>query len=281
MVKPSEILNLDDVPEAWRVRRERTERADGPPLWAYGTEGDRHGPFRYGTGEYGWHSHVRGQLFCIDTGLVHVHTSLGAWVLPPHRAGWIPPGLSHRVTITGVVSGWMVFIAPHAATPMPTAPCVVGVTDLLAALVKRAAEWGDEDTLSPAQERVAAVLLDEIVRSPAEALGMPMPTDARAVRIARAVLAALGEHTPLETLASHAGVSARTARRLFQAETGMNFTQWRAQARLVGSLEQLADGRPVAAVADALGYATPSNFIAMFRRAFGESPGRYFRRGAA
>ena len=34
--------------------------------------------------------------------------------------------------------------------------------------------------------------------------------------------------------------------------------------------------RAVATVADALGYASPSGFIAMFRRAFGASPGRYF-----
>jgi AraC-like DNA-binding protein len=29
-------------------------------------------------------------------------------------------------------------------------------------------------------------------------------------------------------------------------------------------------------IADALGYATPSNFIAMFERSFGDSPARYF-----
>ncbi|WP_127526509.1 hypothetical protein [Budvicia aquatica] len=29
-------------------------------------------------------------------------------------------------------------------------------------------------------------------------------------------------------------------------------------------------------MADALGYATASNFMAMFRRNFGDSPGRYF-----
>lgn len=41
-------------------------------------------------------------------------------------------------------------------------------------------------------------------------------------------------------------------------------------------LERLARGEAVATVAEALGYATPSNFIAMFRRAFGDSPARYF-----
>lgn len=58
----------------------------------------------------------------------------------------------------------------------------------------------------------------------------------------------------------------------------MGFAQWRQQAGLVHALEALARGGPVAQVSDALGYATPSNFIAMFRRNFGQSPGRYFAR---
>ena len=49
---------------------------------------------------------------------------------------------------------------------------------------------------------------------------------------------------------------------------------------LVHALEALARGASVAGVSDALGYATPSNFIAMFRRAFGESPARYFAKRA-
>ncbi|MBS2075231.1 helix-turn-helix domain-containing protein, partial [Klebsiella pneumoniae] len=73
-----------------------------------------------------------------------------------------------------------------------------------------------------------------------------------------------------------AGLSARTLRRTFLAETGSSFAQWRQQARLTHALERLAQGEPVALVADALGYASPSNFIAMFRRAYGDSPAHYF-----
>jgi AraC-like DNA-binding protein len=65
------------------------------------------------------------------------------------------------------------------------------------------------------------------------------------------------------------------------AELHISFAQWSQQARLVHALEQLARGEPVATVADALGYATPSNFIAMFRRSFGDSPRRYFAASAS
>ncbi|WP_414932270.1 helix-turn-helix domain-containing protein [Vibrio europaeus] len=38
----------------------------------------------------------------------------------------------------------------------------------------------------------------------------------------------------------------------------------------------MARGESVGAVTHALGYSTPSNFIAMFRRVYGDSPTRYF-----
>ncbi|VVE24648.1 MULTISPECIES: helix-turn-helix transcriptional regulator [Pandoraea] len=267
-------IALDDTPLA---RAKPNDRLDGPPVWAFGGRDQERSLFRVGTRELDWHSHVRGQLFCIHSGLVQVHTPMGAWLLPPYRAGWIPPGMTHRVSLTGVVSGWIVLVAPHAAAGLPDAPRVVGVSELLAALVNRACSWAARETLSEDEMRLSQVLVDEIGRSPAEPLGLPMPSDARALRIARTVLGDLGAHTPLEALARRAGVSSRTARRLFVAETGMAFTQWRQQARLVSALERLANGEPVGTIADSLGYSTPSNFIAMFRRAFGESPGRYFR----
>jgi AraC-like DNA-binding protein len=59
-------------------------------------------------------------------------------------------------------------------------------------------------------------------------------------------------------------------------ETGLSFAQWRQQARLSYALAKLAEGETVLQIAETLGYASPSNFIAMFRKAFGDSPARYF-----
>ncbi|MEE8274655.1 MAG: helix-turn-helix domain-containing protein, partial [Alphaproteobacteria bacterium] len=47
-------------------------------------------------------------------------------------------------------------------------------------------------------------------------------------------------------------------------------------ARLLAALTRLATGEPVTTVALDLGYDSPSAFIAMFRKALGETPGRYF-----
>ncbi|MEW6644020.1 MAG: helix-turn-helix transcriptional regulator [Pseudomonadota bacterium] len=252
------------------------DRLDGPALIALWGSDDPAEAFRLGTREYDWHSHFRGQLFCIDSGLIHLRTQHGSWLLPPHRVGWIPPGERHKASVSGALSGWSVLIMPDASRGLPDKPCVVGTNELLRALVRRAASWADQDHLSPEEDRLVAVLMDEIRRAPQEPLHLPMPTDERLARIATALISRPDDPRTLDQWAQWAGLSARTLRRAFQAQTGTSFAQWRQQARLTRALELLARGDAVATVADALGYASPSNFIAMFRRSFGASPARYF-----
>ncbi|MEW6341246.1 MAG: helix-turn-helix transcriptional regulator [Paraburkholderia sp.] len=253
-----------------------SDRPDGPALYAFwGTEAAEN-EFRLGTREYEWHRHVRGQLFCIESGLVRVRTARGSWLLPPHRAGWIPAGVDHEASVSGALSGWGVMLRPDVLHGLPSEPCVMGVSEMLRALVRRAASWGAEADLQPEQERIVGVLLDEIRLARREALYLPLPVERRLLAMANLLIEHPEDERTFDELAAWAGLSARTARRHFAAQTGMSFVHWRQQARLALALEQLAGGEAVASVADALGYATPSNFIAMFRKAFGESPARYF-----
>ncbi|TWB57546.1 AraC family transcriptional regulator [Rhizobium sp. ERR 922] len=251
------------------------ERLDGPPLIAFWGSDEPGSAFRLGTQEYDWHAHGRGQLFCIESGLVRVDTPDGSWLLPPQRAGWIPPGVMHKAGINGVLSGWGILLTPDASAGLPSTPCVLSVSEVLRALVRRAATWHWEEELSPQQRRLAAVLLDEVRAAPRESLHLPMPADRRALRIAEAVLREPASEETLHALALRVGVSERSARRLFNAETGMSFAHWRQQARLLLALEYLSAGKPIAEVADSLGYASASSFIAMFRKALGLSPRRY------
>jgi len=250
------------------------ESAEGPPLVAYEARGEI--PLE----ETDWHSHVRGQFFYVEQGLVITRTEHGSWLLPPHRAGWMPPGERHTVSIAGPSHAWGVFIAPCAAAGLPDKPCVFGVNDLFRAIVKRAASWPLDAPPDPARDRLFAVLLDEMCRAPVEQLHLPWPVDRRLRRIAMAMFERPDDTRGIDEWANWAGMSVRTLTRLFRQETQCSVAQWRQQARLACALERLAKGEPVSNVSDALGYATPSAFVAMFRKAFGDSPGRYLARQA-
>jgi len=257
--------------------KNHSERLDGPDLIVLWGDTGQEREFQLGTREYDWHRHRRGQVFCVESGLVHVRTASGSWMLPPQRAGWLPPGELHKVSVSGAMSGWTVLLTPAASKHLPPHPTVIGVTEIMRALVRQAANWAEQTALTPPQKRILSVLLDELQQQPQAALHLPMPQDRRLLRITAALAEAPADGRSLAEWAAWAGLSSRSMSRLFRSETGCSFGQWRQQFLLSIALERLARGETVNAVSDALGYATTSNFIAMFKRHFGASPARYFR----
>jgi AraC-like DNA-binding protein len=125
-----------------------------------------------------------------------------------------------------------------------------------------------------AQIRVA---LDQLPTLPLLALHLPEPEDERLQQITRGLASHPSDARSLADWAKEAGLTARTAERLFQIELGMTFGKWRQQLRLLVALEQLAHGESVTNVALAVGYSDVSAFIAMFKGALGITPVQYFR----
>nr|WP_322029594.1 helix-turn-helix transcriptional regulator [Paraburkholderia sp. J76] len=220
------------------------------------------------------HQHPSGQLLGLCSGLLSVRTTQGAWVLPTTRAVWIPPSHVHAARSHGPFAGWAVYVAPHACATLPAEPRAIAVSGLLREAVLRAAEW-EPGPPEPAQHHLIAVILDEIASSPADAFLLPMPRDAKLARIASALAEAPADPRTLDEWAAWAHSAPRTLSRRFVAETGLTFTAWRQRARLLRAVELLAAGEPVTAVALELGYDNASAFIALFRRSFGTTPGRY------
>lgn len=226
-----------------------------------------------------WHQHPQGQLIYIAAGHFHIRTEFGAWLLPPGRAVWIPPDLMHWGELKGVKTWSNILLAPKYCRTLPDRPQILSVGALLEALIQRVAQWHRDVAGSPEEARVMAVLVDEIRAARHEPLHLPMPADKRLLKMTELVLSEPGREHSLETLSSMAGLSTRTARRLFATSLGMTLSEWRQQARLMRAVEMLSEGASVSVVADALGYASPSNFIAMFRAALGVTPGKYVEAG--
>lgn len=218
------------------------------------------------------HRHSYGQLFCVETGMVQIKIANGSWLLPPGRAGWLPPNEQHQVRIIGNLTGWQLLISPEAVSHLPDVPGIIHVTDVLHALAQRAISWENKSRLTPEQARIIAVILDEIRHAQQDYFHLPLPLDPRLLTITEAILADPASGRTLNEWAKIGAMSGSSLRRRLLKETGMNFSHWKQQARLASALEMLIQGTPVSLVSDALGYASTSNFIAMFRRVFGDSP---------
>ncbi|MBY7733908.1 AraC family transcriptional regulator [Francisella philomiragia] len=249
---------------------------DGPSIIAIKGGNTSDSENKISNQETDWHDHSRGKIFCIESGLVHVSTPDGSWVLPSNRAGWIPPNTSHKIRISGLVTGWVIFILPCLCDEMPKSSRVIPMSEVLRALALRATEWDKQQMLTSDQENIAKIICNEISSAPEEALHLPMPKTDRALKVANAIIDNPSITTSLEQWASFGAMSARTLRRIFLSETGLSFSRWRQQAQLARGLDMLAKDISVTEVSDSLGYASPSNFIAMFRKAFGKTPKQYF-----
>ncbi|KQU78354.1 MULTISPECIES: helix-turn-helix domain-containing protein [unclassified Rhizobacter] len=221
------------------------------------------------------HAHARGQLFGAKRGLLTVGTEGGQWVVPAIHAVWVPPHHRHALRSHGAFIGWSVYLAESFCTDLPDMPCTMRTSGLLREAVHRAAGW-DGGPLDAPKTRIAEVIRDELRELPHESFGLPLPVDARLLRIARAIGDDPADTRSLDDWAAWAGIAPRTLTRRFVAETGFHFSAWRQRARLMKALELLAAGTPVTNVALDLGYDNLSAFIAMFRRNVGVTPGRYF-----
>jgi AraC-like DNA-binding protein len=151
-------------------------------------------------------------------------------------------------------------------------PTVVAVGPLLAELIRHLADL----TLPTAPRRRAeAVLRDLLVPVPVSTIHVPAVSK-RLALIAQSLTDDPADDRDLAAWGRLVGASSRTLARAFVAETGMTFGAWRTQVRLLASLPLLAAGMPVATVARRVGYATPSAFVAAFRRVTNTTPGAYF-----
>ena len=192
----------------------------------------------------GMHRHDWAQLVYATEGVLAVETAYGIFVAPPQRAVWVAADVDHDLQTTGRVQLRTLYLRPDLiAGAVPQDCCVLAVSALLRELVLHviARNWLRDD--DPADQRLAQVIVDQIDPLREVPLVLPLPSDARARRVAMRVQQRPCEQAAVAQLARGAGASARTIERCFRAETGMSFGRWRTLARLLFALRRLAARR--------------------------------------
>jgi AraC-like DNA-binding protein/quercetin dioxygenase-like cupin family protein len=222
------------------------------------------------------HSHPEDQLIFASDGVMTVQTQHGIWVVPPLRAVWIPAETPHSVAIAAPVSMRTLYYAPGLVRFFPAKCFVINVSVLLRELILHACKFPRLQKKNAVHRRIIEIIVDQLEATHSIPLQLPHPKDSRALRVAKILLADPAENRTLETLCQDCGASKRTIERLFLAQTKMTFNQWRQQLRLLHAMQHLASGEKVTGAALDAGYASPSAFIAMFRRQLGQTPKRYF-----
>lgn len=220
------------------------------------------------------HSHRRSQLLYGSKGVMQVTTSLGTWVVPPQRAVWIPPQVSHEVLFLGVRTHSL-YIEPDRS-PINQQQCqVIEVSALMRHLLQEAVDLPLKYEDEGRDGVLISLLLHEIRRANELPLHIPMPTNERLLASCKSFLMAPDINLSAQQLADSLFISVRTFTRRFREQTGLSFGQWRQRACVVLALSRLAAGHSVTTVALEMGYESPAAFATMFRRVLGQTPSVY------
>ncbi len=114
----------------------------GPSIVAIKVDNTPDSANKISKNESDWYIHSRCKIFFIESGFVHVTTTNGSWVLHSNRTGWIPPNkTNHKIRISGLFSGWMIFIAPRLCEDLSKSSHVIPMNEVLRALTLRATQW--------------------------------------------------------------------------------------------------------------------------------------------
>ena len=218
------------------------------------------------------HSHDNHQLIYVSAGVLAVRTERGSWVASADRAVWVPAHTWHEHRFYGHSRFHTVGFPVDAAPLPPESPTVVAVDALLRELLVAYTDAG----LRPAEaRRINAVLRDRLHRASVQSLALPSPHDPRLVAACEMVERDLRQPRNLIWLARRVNTSERTLTRLFRAEFGMTYPQWRTRVRVFAAMVLLADGASVTETAHACGWATTSAFVDTFAQTMGRTPGAH------
>ncbi|CAI1031459.1 AraC family transcriptional regulator [Serratia quinivorans] len=221
------------------------------------------------------HSHRRAQLLYGATGVMHVFTRQGNWLVPPQRAVWLPPQMPHEVRMVGVTTRSL-YIEPTAlAAAQPQVCQVVSVTPLLRQLLMAAVDMPLEYQQQGRDGALVSLLLHEIAHLQSLPLHIPLPADRRLEELCQGFLQQPDAHDSPQAWAKRLYMSIRSFSRFFRDQTGMSFSQWRQRACVVLALARLAEGNSVTQVALEMGYESSAAFATMFRRVLGQAPSCY------
>ncbi|MCF7547956.1 helix-turn-helix transcriptional regulator [Pseudonocardia sp. WMMC193] len=223
------------------------------------------------------HRHDDHQLIYAARGVLVISTLAGTWVTPSDRAIWVPAGHVHSHRAHGELE--LHLVGMPAENPLGLLePTVLAVGPLLRELIIGYTRTPEDD--SPERRRLRAVLLDQLRASTEEPLHLPAPTSPLLASVCEILYDDPSDRRTLAELGRTVGASSRTLSRLFAADLGMTFPQWRTRLRLQAALVLLAEHVPVTTVAHRCGWSSASAFIDVFRRTFGRTPGGHPLRSA-
>lgn len=232
---------------------------------------------------YPVHRHHWGEFVHAFSGVmeVHLHDRQGPdrhYLVPPQYGLWLPPEVEHQGLNRREACHSSFYVAPELAAGLPTEVCALALNPLLHALLDELRQQAPVLPYTQAQTRLLQVMLDQLALAPTAGSYLPTTDDPLLAPVLQALAAQPGDNRAVADWAATVHTTERTLMRRSLALLGMTLTEWRQRLRVVKAMPLLEEGLSVEHVAQDMGYASTSAFIAMFRKLMGVTPEEYRRR---
>lgn len=214
------------------------------------------------------HHHGAAEILIPLSGIVAARSGEHVWNLSPGLGVWIPAGCRHSVRVAANSRFLTVYVATGLGPTFGPRPVTVQATALLTELM---VHLSSQEMSAEARSRAEAVLLD-LLEPAGERGRIAIPGAGPAARIAQALLGSPDDPRTFSDWAREMGVSTSTLGRQFREDTGVSFGQWRILLRMNVAMSLIGQGCAIAEVADRVGYASSSSFVAVFRKTTGLTP---------
>ncbi|MGI5499132.1 AraC family transcriptional regulator [Lentzea sp. CA-135723] len=212
------------------------------------------------------------QLLYVSNGLFATKTVHGTWVASAQRAIWTPAETWHEHRVYGRTLVHLLRFPVREELFPGDRPTVIAVSPLLRELLMACTE---PDLPEDEAQRLRAVIRDRVRHADLAPLALPAAADPRLADACRLVTADLSVPRTITWLAARTGTSDRHLARLFRAEFGTTYPQWRTNVRVFQAMVELSGGATVTGTAHRCGWATTSAFVDTFARTMGQTPGAY------
>ena len=203
---------------------------------------------------------------------MEVSSGRSIWTVPPQFALWIPATTFHKIEMIGEVSMRTLYFRPGIVSRRESGSSLLYVTPLLRELIVEAVRLTRLRVRSRMECALRELLIAQLRNATAAPIGIMMPSEPRALALARLIVRNLAASDSLANLCAEAGVGIRTAQRNYRRELGVDIETWRRQVRLIRAVQLLVAGRSVKEVAHTVGYRQSSAFVEAFRRLFNATP---------
>ena len=217
-------------------------------------------------------AHDQHQLIVVLEGAIAVSNNLGTWTVPATCGVWIPSRVRHSVEPKPAARARTLYIRRARGTrgscaALEISPLLRGIVDY----IHRREPLPEHE---PRAKRLLAVAIDQIADQRELPLFVPVLKSPLARRVADALESDPADTPRIRDLATALAVSDRTIERTFLADASMTIGEWRQRSRISRAIALLAAGAGVRDVSLEVGYATPSAFVAAFKKSVGVTPGR-------